>query len=157
VIEPCPRIPWWVGYEMLYCGFTSRSLRLLCLAEESNTATASSASCHCWKYFFCLTVAFSDQAEIGSINSNHNRTTLFNSFASPYQYQTLQVVSLSCRIRPLASPRRPNRQLGARRAHLPASTFTTIMATNYLGIIIGFPVLLVFAITQPPWAFDTAS
>jgi hypothetical protein len=120
------------------------------MAEQFNTVTTSSASCRRWKYFFCLTVGRSCtfQSVRDRLNQHQSRrVTLFNSFASPYQYQTLQVVLLSCRVRPLASPRRTNRQLGAQRAHLLASTFTTIITNNYLGIAIGFPDLLAFALT----------
>src|SRR5271156_5507472 len=123
------------------------------MAEQFNTVTTYSTSCRCWKYFFYLTVGPSCifQSVRDRLNQHQShRITLFNSFASPYQYQTLQVVLLSCRIRPLAPPRRLNRQLRAQRAHLPASTFTTIMAINYLGIMIGFPVLLAFALTNHP-------
>lgn len=94
--------------------------------------------------------AFSNQSEIGSININHTESRSSTALPAPYQYQTLRVVLLSCHIHPLASPRRPNRQLGAQRAHLPASTFTTIMAINYLSIMIGFPVLLALALTNHP-------
>ena len=159
MIEPCPGIPWWVGYEMLYCGFTSRSLRLLCLAEQFNTVTTISASCHCWKYFFCLTVGPSC-----IFRSVRDRLNQHQSQPNHALQQHCQPISIKpCKsyyylaVFARCSPKRPNRQLGARRAHLPASTFTTTMAINYLGIIIGFPVLLDFAITQPPWAFDTAS
>jgi hypothetical protein len=121
------------------------------MAEQFNTVTTSSASCRYWKYFFYLTVSpsYIFQSVRGRLNQHQSQQNhALNSFASPYQYQTLQVVLLSCRIRSLASPRRPNRQLRAQRAHLPASTFTTITAINYLGIMIGFPVLLAFALTN---------
>ena len=139
---------------MLYCGLTSRSLRLLwysgaiqhchhllCLMSLLEIFLLP----HCWPFLHFPISQRSAQST--SITTESRSST---ALPAPYQYQTLQVVLLSCRIRPLASPGRPNRQLGAQRAHLPASTFTTIMAINYLGIMIGFPVLLAFALTNHP-------
>jgi len=75
------------------------------------------------------------------------RITLPISFASPYQYQNIASCIPGLPYSPLTSLRRPNRQLEAQTAHRPASTFTKIMAINYLGIMIGFPALLAFALT----------
>jgi len=69
--------------------------------------------------------------EISSININHRESRSPSALPVPISTKTL----------------RPNRQLEAQTAHRPASTFTKIMAINYLGIMIGFPALLAFALT----------
>jgi hypothetical protein len=48
---------------------------------------------------------------------------------------------------PLTLPRHPNRQYRIHTAYKTPSTLTKTMEINYLGIMIGFPVLLGFALT----------
>src|ERR1700733_3934358 len=88
-----------------------------------------------------------NQLEIGSVNINHPESRSPSALPVPISTKTLQVVLPAYRIRPLASPRRPHRQLGVRTAHRPASTFTKSWQSAHLGIMIEFLVLLDFALT----------